>query len=265
MNMGAPNPGFYGKSPALGDFITRNLGREFTEPWDAWLQSSLAFSKEDLGEYWLETYLTSPIWRFALSPYVCGPQRWAGAVMPSVDRVGRNFPMAIACPLSEGIDPCRMFAEAVPWFDQVETELLTALDEEQFDVSQFESRVASLGPAEAGVVAQSTVIATPPIPGAPWRMDLESLGLGVSGAQSANLLHAALSGAYANYSLWWTTGSDYVQPSFLVCAGLPPVQGYTAMMASQWQASGWHDSHPQAVQSADDPDFIQDANPELPL
>ena len=132
MNSDAPAvTGFYGKTPALGDFITRNLGREFTESWDAWLQSCLNFSREELGDYWLQTYLTSPIWRFVLSPGICGGHGWAGAVMPSVDRVGRNFPMAIVCPLVQDADACQIYAQGGAWFDAVEAELFTAPRREQ--------------------------------------------------------------------------------------------------------------------------------------
>ena len=59
-----PLPGFYGKLPAHGDFVQRNLPLDFVEPWDEWLQQSLSASKEALQDKWLETYLTSPIWHF---------------------------------------------------------------------------------------------------------------------------------------------------------------------------------------------------------
>ena len=61
-------PGYFGKFPSHGDFITRRLPRDgFLDIWDSWLQNALATSREQLGEAWLPTYLTSPLWRFALA------------------------------------------------------------------------------------------------------------------------------------------------------------------------------------------------------
>ena len=260
MSIGATGPtGFYGKCPAIGDFITRNLGRDFTEPWDGWLQSCLNFSREELGDYWLETYLTSPIWRFALSPGVCGPKAWAGAVMPSVDRVGRNFPMCIACVLPPEAAACRAHDLGSAWFDRVEVELLSALDDEHFEVGAFESRVVALGSVSDVVSLAVPELSAPAVPGALWRMELNGLAVGDDAGQ---MLHAVLKGAYGAYGMWWTAGSDYVKPSLLVTSGLPPAQAFTAMIASQWEASGWHDSHrePDAVGGVAN-GVVQDENP----
>ncbi len=41
---------FYGKLPAKGDFITRNLPRDFIDRWDDWLQSGMHASREALGD-----------------------------------------------------------------------------------------------------------------------------------------------------------------------------------------------------------------------
>src|ERR1043165_7880768 len=51
--------GWYGKMPCLGDFASRRLTPDFITPWDAWLQRSIATSRQQLGEQWLEIYLTS--------------------------------------------------------------------------------------------------------------------------------------------------------------------------------------------------------------
>jgi len=50
------HPGYYGKIPNKGDFITRHLPGSFVEPWDQWLQSSIAASKAQLGEQWLDCH-----------------------------------------------------------------------------------------------------------------------------------------------------------------------------------------------------------------
>ena len=88
--------GWYGKVPSLGDFVTRRLPGSFVAAWDDWLQASIAASRATLGPRWQPLYLNCPIWRFALFPGACGPGAWAGVMMPSVDRVGRCFPLTIA-------------------------------------------------------------------------------------------------------------------------------------------------------------------------
>ncbi|MFW8696321.1 type VI secretion system-associated protein TagF, partial [Mesorhizobium japonicum] len=69
--------------------------------WDLWLQAGLRHSRELLRERWLETYLNSPIWHFSLGAEVCGRAAMAGVLMPSVDRVGRYFPLTLAAPLHQ--------------------------------------------------------------------------------------------------------------------------------------------------------------------
>jgi type VI secretion system protein ImpM len=88
--------GFYGKLPARGDFVCQGLPRGFTDPWDAWVAGALAGSRDRLGEGWTAAWLEAPIWRFSLAPGLCGGWRVLGVMLPSVDRVGRYFPLGFA-------------------------------------------------------------------------------------------------------------------------------------------------------------------------
>ena len=94
-------PGWHGKLPALGDFVSRRLAPEFITPWDAWLSSGLQALRSAKPASWLQAYLESPSWRFLLQPGVLPGAdtlglTWAGVLMPSVDRVGRYFPLTLA-------------------------------------------------------------------------------------------------------------------------------------------------------------------------
>src|SRR5262249_2958329 len=93
--------GWHGKLPTLGDFATRRLAADFVHSWDAWLSEQLPALRQQPD--WLEAYLASPSWRFLLMPGVLpgpsGETAWAGVLMPSVDRVGRYYPMTLAQPL----------------------------------------------------------------------------------------------------------------------------------------------------------------------
>ena len=98
--MTAPvTPGWYGKLPTLGDFASRRLPPLFVEPWDHWLAEGLA-SWRDSDPDWLDAFLAAPTWRFALGagvPFDKSPG-YAGVLMPSVDRVGRYFPLTVVRP-----------------------------------------------------------------------------------------------------------------------------------------------------------------------
>lgn len=129
--------GFFGKVPSLGDFVSRRLPAEFLHPWDAWLQAGLQCSRERLVEQWLEVYLCSPIWHFALTAGVCGEQGWAGVMIPSVDRVGRYFPLTVAAAVGDGL-----LLDAT-WHGEVERLALSALGE-AFSLEVFDESVRAL-------------------------------------------------------------------------------------------------------------------------
>jgi len=119
--------GMFGKLPAAGDFVTRSLPGAFVAVWDDWLQRSLVASRAKLGSGWNAVYLQSPIWRFALQPQVCGPQAWAGVLMPSVDRAGRYFPLTLAAPIPPAASTLLTVTTAEHWFAEVERIALWAL------------------------------------------------------------------------------------------------------------------------------------------
>jgi len=129
--------GFFGKVPSLGDFVSRRLAPEFLGPWDAWLQAGLQCSHERLGEQWLEVYLCSPIWHFALTAGVCGELGWAGVMIPSVDRVGRYFPLTVAAAVGV-ISPLD-----TAWYGEVERLALSALSE-AFSLEAFDELLMAL-------------------------------------------------------------------------------------------------------------------------
>jgi len=93
--------GWFGKIPALGDFAGRRLPAGFIGAWDRWLSEGLRAAQQALGVRWLESYSSSPLWRFALTPGLIDNQHWYGVLMPNVDRVGRQYPLTIAAPAQQ--------------------------------------------------------------------------------------------------------------------------------------------------------------------
>ena len=124
---GPRTAGWYGKIPALGDFASRGLPHDFVHAWDSWLQHSIAASRAHLGEQWLDLYLTSPIWRFALMPGACSASGWAGILMPSVDKVGRYFPLTIAAQLGPHPQSMATAFSAQEWYVALEQIALSML------------------------------------------------------------------------------------------------------------------------------------------
>jgi len=89
--------GAFGKIPALGDFFRLNLPAGFVQPWDDWLQDGILTARQTLGESWDSAYMSAPLWRFTIPPGLAGSQAVLGVLMASVDRVGRQYPLTIAC------------------------------------------------------------------------------------------------------------------------------------------------------------------------
>jgi len=120
--------GWYGKIPSLGDFISRRLPASFIDPWDAWLQRSMIASRAQLGDHWLNIYLMSPIWRFILMPGICGDNLCMGILMPSVDKIGRHFPLTIAIQIAP--HPTALFTafSAQTWYASLEHLALSSLN-----------------------------------------------------------------------------------------------------------------------------------------
>lgn len=87
--------GAFGKMPALGDFFRLGVAPDIVPPWDAWVQATLLGAAQTLGPRFEACYMSAPIWRFALPPGVAGHQGLLGVMMPSIDRVGRRFPLTL--------------------------------------------------------------------------------------------------------------------------------------------------------------------------
>ncbi|MFZ3582467.1 type VI secretion system-associated protein TagF [Loktanella sp. DJP18] len=115
----------FGKIPALGDFIRIAAPPAFTGPRDQWVQAVLVAGRAACGRDWQDIYLSAPIWRFTLSPGLAGPQGVLGIIMPSVDQVGRQFPLTLFIPA--GSDASATHAANAALFARLEDVALEAL------------------------------------------------------------------------------------------------------------------------------------------
>ena len=225
--------GFFGKLPGRGDFISRHLPRSFLDPWDDWLQAAIAASRSQLAESWRDYYCTSPIWRFALGPGLCGPAAYAGILMPSMDRIGRYYPLVIAAPLDSDWPLLTLPFTADSWFRQAEQLALAGLDNDELDLDDFSRRVETLGPLPTTGFAAGDAAAT----SRAWCCPLPDV-LDWSQTLPALAPHLLAQG-FAQPSLWWTEGSEWVVRCLLLCEGLPPIEGFAALLAGDWRQRGW--------------------------
>ena len=235
--------GFYGKLPCRGDFLRRRVPQEFLDIWDEWLQSSLAHSRHALQEAWLDAYLTSPVWRFALAEGVCGTGAYAGVIVPSVDRVGRYFPLTIVAQWNAGESPLDAACGAYRWFNEAEALAMEAPDTTDLDafdaaVMQLAERIDTSGVSEAASLQQVLKHAEFPHRPGQWHVPLAT----VSSIQRAVNAIAAreLERTMRPLSVWWTDGSDRMPAAWLTSRGLPAPESFAAMLSGEYVKSGWN-------------------------
>jgi type VI secretion system protein ImpM len=216
--------GLFGKLSAKRDFIALATPRNFLEAWEPWLQASLSASRHQLGDRWQQTFLTTPVWRFWLGAAVCGTTV-AGAIMPSLDGVGRYYPLTLhaVADADAPIVPPDIDSQD-EWFGLAENFLLSTLDQDAVfeDVSSAldgltvprtrspgadDEKVMALGKGMAGMI---------------------SAGDGFGAALSS--LRAASPDVYAAASFWWTTGGGDFPPLALSCRGLPDPYRYSTLL-----------------------------------
>ncbi|VXB63649.1 type VI secretion system-associated protein TagF [Massilia sp. 9I] len=202
--------GYFGKVSTHGDFVSRRLPAHLVQAWDGWLQECIQASQVKLGPAWLERYLNSPVWRFAIAPGVIGPEGIGGVMMPSVDRVGRYFPLMLA---AVGAPPLLDWLHGqASWYDAIEDLARESLDPaftlERLDNAPLPDLVETPAPVENGSA---------------WRLPP---GEDVSAA-IANVVTQG-------YSLWWTEGGPFVEESTLLCRGMPTKQTFAAMLDEKW-------------------------------
>jgi type VI secretion system protein ImpM len=231
-------PGYYGKVPARGDFVSRRLARSIVEPWDEWLQLAIHTSREQLGEAWLDLYMVAPIWRFVLGGGICGAAPLAGIMMPSVDSVGRNFPLLIAAELLVGAGLGAVAAGGGAWFENVEAMALDSLLD-GFVLENLDRPTVDLDGDEAAAAA----------PPGPARLTPPGFCVSVETPAQAGATYCRLFGtgaATARHSLWWTAGSDRVRPVLAVADGLPDPNGFAPFLDGDWAGRGWSIGEPVA-------------------
>ncbi len=249
----ASTPGWYGKLPTLGDFASRRLEADFIEPWDLWLGEGLQAQRESMGDGWLDAYLQSPPWRFLLMPGVLDgfdPQCvLAGVLMPSVDRVGRYFPLTIAASIA-GLPANEVDYEALlGWLHRLEDTALDALQDD-WTIEELEEALATLAPPTSAqerpvdhlepcraaladaLVGPGSFVAIESVAN---RKELASVLAG-PGRVLGSDAPVDVRPAYAGMAMWLADNPEH--PQLLVSKGLPTTEDFIRMFGSAGREPG---------------------------
>jgi type VI secretion system protein ImpM len=236
--------GFYGKLPSHGDFLRRRVSDGFVGVWDAWLQECVAASRDILADRWLDVYLTSPAWRFVCAPGACGQAAIAGVMVPSVDRVGRYFPLTVVAELPPVPNLLSVPTDARAFFEGAERLAVEAVSADQLDFDTFDQQVSMLSDTLAGVPQANKIVldaaADAIVTGdgaARWQLPIGSTSHLSRTLQQ--LLARRLSMLYRPVVVWWTEGSSIIEPSCLIDRGLPHPDTFAALLDGAWTERGW--------------------------
>lgn len=197
----------FGKVACKRDFVAVHAPRQFLDVWEPWLQGGMSASRQNFGADWQAAYLKAPIWRFWLGEELCGTSV-IGAFMPSVDGVGRYFPLTVFASADDGVAiPPPELDMQTDWFAAIEDFLLATLDHGvTFEtIAGGLDRLAvpfSEGPGEA----PPSLVATPQ--GMVGLVPSEQSFSDVFGSMRL-ARHAKI---FGSSTFWWTIGGEGFRP-----------------------------------------------------
>jgi type VI secretion system protein ImpM len=227
VNSLADAPGWHGKLPSLGDFASRRLDAGFIEPWDGWLAEGMLALRQSHTDDWLQAYLGSPSWRFLLMPGVmpgaAGAQAWAGVLMPSVDRVGRYFPLTVVQGLGEGPACTQQMQGLWHWLGRLDELARDALFED-WTADQLEEQLARM--AGHGVQPLAPAVAA----GQTDALQEVPAAQGLDAATHIGLEAQRLWALQARGRAWWHAHPDDAPARLLLSRGLPSAQAMTRLL-----------------------------------
>ena len=222
--------GLYGKLPVKRDFIAVNTPRDFLMAWEAWMQGGMSAGKLRLGTEWLPRYLSAPLWRFWIGADVTGTSV-VGVLMPSVDGVGRHFPLTLfAC--GEAGDSFVSPADPVlsAWFENAEDFLLGVLDPEiDYDAMLGRLNLFAMPPREpaAAVDADITQVLRADVLRS---SDLDTLPDSFGRLEREDRRRQMLRRSY-----FWTIGGEAFAPASMMSEGLPDPYLFGAMLSGEFR------------------------------
>ena len=212
-------PGFFGKIPGRGDFISRRVPPAIQQAWETWLASLVVAARQALGAEWPDAWLTAPLWHFSLGAALVPPAGAVGVLVASVDRVDRYFPFSIiAAATPDGWD-----GATLGWSRAAEDLMLGALDDNA-DPDTLDAALVRLGP--------------PPLSSSPghrsgqWPLELDG-DWPVPDPDPLSERSRVPPGP--EQSVWWCRGSGRMAPLHVRCVGLPGPLTTEAMVTGAFE------------------------------
>ena len=232
--------GWYGKISGTGDFIIRRVPPAFVSAWDVWLGTALKGSRERLAGQWLDRFLSMPPWRFVLGAGMVSTGAWAGILLPSVDAVGRYFPVTVVASLpAASLDLVQTLQNAQTWFRGIESVALEAIAPG--------ANIAAVDAALAAQVFSANLLAprasaspddTVPLRSRKPQMLAVPLPAMASGRPWPKL--RSLTATVAEPAcVWLAEASDVFGACLLVGESLPPAEEFCALLDGRWSEHGW--------------------------
>ncbi len=223
---GRDAPGWYGKLATLGDFAQRRLPPEWVRSCDDWLSQAMQGGRDELGERWLEVYLTAPVLRFAWAPGVVDRQWWFGLLMPSCDSVGRYFPLLIAHPRQRPPEDRIALDHLELWYEHLAQAAMHTLNDAGGAADALDAALRDAPPWP-----------TPgrgPAAAAAWSDDHLQLGRSATLSQWLHALAAReLSARLAGCSVWWRVSETSTGDCVDIVRGLPQGGRFVALLAGR--------------------------------
>jgi type VI secretion system protein ImpM len=223
--------GLFGKLPAKRDFISVASPRAFLDVWEPFIGGGVSTSRLQLGSGWQTMFLQAPIWRFWLGSKVSG-STVLGAFMPSVDGVGRYFPLTVfAAAEPDAPLPPPELDRQERWFAAAEELLLSALEPGQ----PFETLTSALD-----VLPLPTVDVAAPssdVLRLPYRTTVVPLKPGAEMQAFATLRREDHASLYAETTFWWTIGGEGFQPLAVASTRMPPPYLFTGLLTGNFEES----------------------------
>jgi type VI secretion system ImpM family protein len=103
------NVAVFGKTPRMGDFLRVGSGGPAGEALEQWVEQGLGLAEAKRGGAWPGIYSSGATYAFVFRPprASAGKEALVGVIKPSVDAVGRRFPLVVYAPA--------MPRASVPW------------------------------------------------------------------------------------------------------------------------------------------------------
>lgn len=135
--------GFFGKIQSHGDFLSEGLDRDLIGALDGWVQAGMHACADAFASRWNSVFSASPPLRFITERGIWGPNAYAGVLLPSRDRVGRNYPLVVLAQMADfNYHPRTIYLDDT-WFMAAEAVAETSMTQD-FDMQRFTTAIKRL-------------------------------------------------------------------------------------------------------------------------